>query len=154
MHLYSIGHSNDTWERFSALLVEHGIQTLVDVRSRPVSRWAPFANARTLPRRLEEREISYVYMGDALGGKPSDPKLLDADGQPDYSKIGATVAFKEGITGLVDLAVESTVALMCAEESPKTCHRRLLLGPALHERGVDLRHIRKDGALDPAEVLL
>ena len=154
MHLYSIGHSNHTWERFSALLLEHGIQTLVDVRSRPVSRWAPFANARTLPQRLDEIGVRHSYMGDALGGKPSDPELLDADGQPDYSKIGATVAFKEGITGLVDLSAESTVALMSAEESPKSCHRRLLLGPALQERGVDLRHIRKDGALDPAEALL
>ena len=154
MYIYSIGHSKHTWERFSALLTEHRIRTLVDVRSRPVSRWAPFANARTLPQRLEEIGVDYLYTGDALGGKPADPELLNGQGQPDYSKICATGAFKEGIVELVGLAAESTVALMCAEESPKKCHRRLLLGPALERRGVTVRHIRKDGALDPAERLL
>ena len=118
-----------------------------------MSRGAPFANARALPQRLEEIGVGYLYMGDALGGKPSDPELLDGKGQPDYSKIGATVAFKEGIAELVGLAAESTAAVMCAEESPRKCHRRLLLGPALESRGVTVRHIRKDGALDPAERL-
>ncbi len=31
--IYTIGHSNHTWERFRYLLNPHGVEVLVDVRS-------------------------------------------------------------------------------------------------------------------------
>ena len=41
---------------------------------------------------------------------------------------------------------DSVVVIMCAEENPARCHRKLLVGAALEARGVELRHIRKDGS--------
>ena len=37
------------------------------------------------------------------------------------------------------------VALLCGEEDPAHCHRRLLVGRVLAERGHELLHIRGDG---------
>ena len=143
MRMYTIGHSNHTWERFLALLREHNIELLVDVRSRPASRWARFANKRVLPQLLDEAEIAHSYLGDAIGGKPADPALYDESGQPDYAKIADDGDFQRGIAGLLALADGLQTAIMCAEEDLATCHRSLLIGPALREGGVALCHIRK-----------
>ena len=143
----TVGHSNHTWERFRDLLRPHGIDVLVDVRTNPASRHAPFANRRRLPTLLAHESIDYVHLGDALGGKPADRSLYLPDGAPDYQKMGAKPEFLRGVEELVALACERTVALMCAEEDPAGCHRSLLIGPALERGGVTLSHIRKDGQL-------
>ena len=148
--IFTIGHSNRTWEKFAPLLRRHGIQALVDIRSNPVSRHAPFANARTMPRLLDEIGVQYIPMGASLGGRPSDRSLYDESGRPDYEKIRAKRSFRDGIEKLLELAEESIVALMCAEEDPARCHRRLLIGPVLEERGVQPRHIRGDGTIQGA----
>ena len=142
--IYTIGHSNHPWERFLALLNQRGIELVVDIRSNPASRWARFANRRLLPRLLDEQGIRHEYMGDSLGGKPSDPAFYE-DGKPDYPKIAGSAEFQEGIARLLELAEDASIAIMCAEEDPARCHRHLLIGPAMEERGVPLWHIRKDG---------
>ena len=71
--IYTIGHSNHAWEDFSRLLLDNDIELLVDVRSNPVSRFAPFANHRVLPDLLESVGIDYELMGGTLGGKPEKP---------------------------------------------------------------------------------
>ena len=145
MEIYTIGHSNHTSDVFVHLLKHHEIQLLVDVRSNPVSRFAAFANKKTLPGLLEREGIRHMFMSDSLGGKPTDPSLQDCDGKPDYVKMRPTDAFQEGISRLIELAKDARVALMCAEEDPTRCHRRLLIGPAPEESGLGLLHIRKNG---------
>ena len=146
MIVYTIGHSNHTWEPFVALLRQHEIKVLVDVRSKPVSRFAAFANRRRLPSLLEEVCISYAYLGDFVGGKPNDPSCYDGQGRPDYAKMASRGTFREGMDDLLVLTRQGPrTALMCAEEDPVKCHRRLLIGPALEEHGVTLVHIRKNG---------
>lgn len=148
MDIYTIGHSNHTWEAFAALLKRQGIRTLVDTRSNPVSKYAPFASIRVLPGLLEREGIEYSFMGDSLGGKPADSSYYDSSGKPDYRKMRTREEFRDGIKQLTRIAEGSVTALMCAEEDPTKCHRRLLLGPPLEERGVTLLHIRADGSVD------
>ena len=145
--ILTIGHSNHTWEAFVALLKQHGVEVLADVRSEPVSKYAPYASSRMLPQLLERENIRYVFLGDTLGGKPSDRTSYDRNGKPDYWKIRSNPSFEARIAELVGLAGEVRVAIMCAEEDPGKCHRRLLLGPALDRVGVTSRHIRADGAV-------
>jgi uncharacterized protein (DUF488 family) len=148
MQLYTIGHSNHTWERFRDLLKANGITLLVDSRSRPTSGYAPFASYEILPGLLEKEGIEYTFMGDTLGGKPADRSMYDSKGKPDYHKMRSTDSFEAGIGQLIRISETETTAIMCAEEDPTKCHRRLLLGPALEERGVTLLHIRGDGTVD------
>ena len=145
--IFTIGHSNHEWEAFAALLATHGIVLLVDTRTSPVSRYAPWANARTLKAMLGRARVEYAFMGDSLGGKPSDGSCYRADGRPDYREIRTRPFFRDGIDALLEIAEGRTIALMCAEEDPSKCHRRLLIEPALLDRGVEVRHIRGDGTV-------
>ena len=126
----------------------------MDTRSAPVSRRAAFANKRTMPALLEQKGISYVYLGDALGGKPSDDDLYGKDGKPDYPKMSSQQSFQAGIDAVLEIAERETVVLMCSEEDPWKCHRHLLIGPAMLQRGVGLMHIRRDGSVQHSDGLL
>ncbi len=145
MNIYTIGHSNHRWEAFADLLKRHDIELLVDTRSRPVSRFAPFANARTLPGLLEEVGIDYEFMGGALGGKPADKRFYDAKGKPNYRMMRDMDEFQEAVSQLASMASRRQTAVLCSEEDPSQCHRLLLLGPSLEENGCELMHIRGDG---------
>ena len=143
--IYTIGHSNHSWDTFAPLLTDNGIELVVDTRTNPVSRFAPFANRRTLTDLLESIGIDYEFMGGPLGGKPRDRSMYDANGKPDYRKMRSTHEFAEAIDQLAGMASRRATAILCSEEDPTLCHRRLLLGPALEDRGCVQRHLRKDG---------
>ena len=134
--IYTIGHSTHDWETFLGLLTLHGVEVVVDTRSAPVSRRAAFANKRTMPAHLEQAGMSYVYLGDALGGKPSDDDLYGENGKPDYRKMRSQQSFQQGIDDVLELAERQTVVLMCSEEDPSKCHRHMLIEPAMLQRGV------------------
>ena len=145
--LYTIGHSNHTWESFSPLLLDSEIELLVDVRSNPVSRFAPFANHRTLPDLLESVDIDYEFMGGSLGGKPADQALYDSKGKPDYHKMRSLDEFQEAIEQLASMASIRPTVILCSEGDPSQCHRRLLLGPQLEAIDCKLLHIRRDSTV-------
>ncbi len=151
LKIYTIGHSNHTWQIFCGLVRQHDIQLLVDIRSRPYSRWAAFANKTRLPELLASENIDYVFMGDSLGGKPAERALYGADGLPDYTLIAKSVSYRKGLKELIALAKKSTTAIMCSEEDPSKCHRHLLIGPSIAEMGVGMLHIRKDGGVATTE---
>ena len=50
--LYTVGHSTHPIEEFIALLQQHGVVCLADVRSQPYSRWNPHFNREQLARAL------------------------------------------------------------------------------------------------------
>src|SRR5215510_7206687 len=102
VQLYSIGHSNVPVERLIALLDQHAITTLCDVRSAPYSRYNPQFNRESLADALRSAAIAYRFMGDTLGGKPADAGLRTEDGAlPDYDKIAAAPAFLRGLADLI-----------------------------------------------------
>ena len=59
--------------------------------------------------------------------------------------------FIEGIDRLMKGISKYRVALMCSEENPATCHRRLLIGRVLSDHGVEMLHIRSDGIIQSEE---
>lgn len=141
----TIGHSNHKWETFLPLLQMHDIRLLVDVRSRPVSRFAPFTNKGRFLGLLADENIEYQFLGEALGGKPDDPSLYDEDGKPDYVRMAKHVLFVGGISELAALAEAKRTAIMCSEGDSSKCHRRLLIAPALEASGIEVLHILKTG---------
>jgi uncharacterized protein (DUF488 family) len=63
MPLYTIGHSNHSPDTFLALLRQHGITALADVRSHPYSRYLPHFTQADLKVLLAEAGIHYVFLG-------------------------------------------------------------------------------------------
>jgi uncharacterized protein (DUF488 family) len=138
--VYTIGHSNHDFDRFLALLRQHSIEAVVDVRSSPYSRYVPQANRETLDRALVEEGIAYLFRGDKLGGKP--------DGVVgDYEQIEASAAYQDGITEVLALASKQRLTLMCSEGDHRRCHRHLLIAPTLLQREATVIHIEPDGSL-------
>ena len=145
--IHTIGHSDHDATSFVALLRHHEIARVVDVRSQPYSRWAHQFNRETLARDLQDAGIAYQFMGDALGGRPTDPTLYDPDQErPDYQRVEQTPAYQAGIDQLLDLAGTEQVAVMCSEGDHRRCHRHLLITQTLLGRGVRVLHIQPDGA--------
>ena len=145
--IYTIGHSSHSAEVFADLLVQHAIEVLVDVRSAPYSRYAPQFDRDILQRTLNQAGFKYLFLGRELGGRPANPGYYDADGHVLYSRITADPAFIAGIERLERGMPEFRIALMCGEEDPAHCHRRLLVTRVLIERGHEVLHIRGDGRL-------
>ncbi len=161
--VYSIGHSTLDCDVFLALLEQHGIRTVVDVRTSPYSRFAPHFNQRELRSALRGRGIGYAFGGEKLGGRPSDPALYKNGVVPeghadylnlvDYPAVAREPWFREGVERLLELAAEAPTAMMCSEEDPHRCHRHHLVAQDLLERGVAVRHIRRDGRIEDAAPL-
>lgn len=148
--IYTVGHSNHPWPKFLDLLLQHRIARVVDTRGQPFSRFNPQFNRERLKESLAAGEIDYLWLGDRLSGRPQDPSVMGADGKPDWARVSASPAFVEGIEQVSGLA-EKPVAVLCAEEDPRRCHRRFLLTPPLVARGLTVLHIRGDGRIEPEQ---
>jgi len=131
-----------------ALLKDAGVTAVADVRSVPFSRWCPWFSGKALAQRLAGEAVAYVALGDALGGRPRDPRLY-RDGVADYEAMAAREEFAAGLQRVVDEMAHHRVCLLCAEREPLDCHRCLLVGRALAARGLTLGHIRPDGTIEP-----
>lgn len=144
--IHTIGHSDHTTEAFIDLLRDYGITLVVDVRSQPYSRWMPQFNRETLQEDLKGAGIVYRFMGDALGGRPSDPAMYDpGQERPNYKRIAEASGYQIGIDALINLASNAQSAIMCSEGDYRQCHRHLLITQTLLDRGVPVTHIRPDG---------
>lgn len=150
MQCYTIGHGSHRWSDFEDALRAHGVTLLVDVRSRPRSRFGRF-NRGHLEWWLPAQGLRYLWLGEALGGRPADPALRTPDGGADYGRIRGEDAYWEAIQRLLELIRERPggVCLMCAEEDPDRCHRHHLIEPDLVRLGVEVLHIRRRGRARP-----
>ena len=148
LQIHTIGHSDHDTAVFIALLRRHDITLVADVRSQPYSRWTHQFNRETLAHDLADADvgIAYRFMGDALGGRPSDPALYDPGQEhPDYRRVEQTDAYQAGIDRLLELAQTERVVVMCSEGDYHCCHRHLLIAQTLLGRGVQVLHIQPNG---------
>ena len=146
---FTIGHSNHPIERFLELARGAGITAIADVRSTPASRRYPWFNQARLAPRLAAEGIAYVPLGEALGGRPRDPRLYRDDGVVDYVAMARTDEFRAGLDRVAEGVRRYRVCLMCAEREPLDCHRCLLVARALAERGFTIGHVLADATLEP-----
>jgi uncharacterized protein (DUF488 family) len=145
--LYTIGHSSHPAGHFLELLKQHRIEVLVDTRSFPYSRYSPHFDRESLRDIATTAEVKYLFLGDVVGGRPKDETHYDDQGRARYGRMGKEKDFLDAIARLERGAADFRVALLCSEEDPAHCHRRLLIGRVLMERGAELLHIRGDGQL-------
>ncbi len=167
MVVYTIGHSTRTAAEFVALLREHGIQRLVDVRRFPGSQRYPHFNRDALAGLLADAGIAYRH-AEELGGRrqahaDSPNTAWQNAGFRGYADYMATPAFGAAIASLLREAAQERTAVMCAEAVPWRCHRNLLadalltqncavahiLGPALSQNHAlnPTARVRGDGSL-------
>jgi uncharacterized protein (DUF488 family) len=141
-------------EAFLHLLTTQHIDALADVRSHPYSKYASQFDRQPLKVALTAAGIRYLFLGEELGGQPSGAEFYDADGHVLYARVAESPAFLHGIARLEQGAQRHRVAILCGEENPAGCHRRLLVGRMLAARGITVDHIRGDGRVQTEEELV
>ena len=145
--IYTIGHSNHPIEKLVALLAQHAVELVADVRSHPASRFNPQFNREALRASLAAARVDYDFVGRELGARTTDHSVY-VDGKVDYERLARTAPFREGIERVSAAAATRRVALMCAEKDPIGCHRAILVCPALAAGGFAPLHIHFDGRLE------
>jgi uncharacterized protein (DUF488 family) len=143
MTLFTIGYEGIDTARFVSLLVEHGVQTVVDVREVPYSRKPGFSK-RALAELLAERRLGYVHMVE-LGC----PKAVRDGHREDGNWQRYTERFLEhlgqqeaAMSRLCGLANASSCALLCYEADFNDCHRSMVANAVHEHSGMHVEHIR------------
>jgi len=171
--IYTIGHSTRSLDELVAALQAHGIRTLVDIRSFPMSRRLPHFNRESLEIELPKHGIAYIWMNE-LGGRrkkicSNSPNTgLRNDSFRNYADYMLTTGFAQAIERLLRIALEtadssvakanerppglgmtgdvnttSNIAIMCAERVYFQCHR-MLVSDYLTAHGHTVLHIDDD----------
>jgi uncharacterized protein (DUF488 family) len=124
--VYSIGYGGRTLPELEQILTARGVDKLVDVRSRPHTTWM---GKSFLEERLGNKYISITILG---GMEYSTHQ---------YREWRAKVP-TDTLDGLVKLAEDHTVCLLCAEKDPVKCHRSYFVGRVLREEyGIEVQHL-------------
>jgi uncharacterized protein (DUF488 family) len=166
--IYTIGHSTRTLDDLVAALRGHGVRTLVDIRSFPMSRRLPHFNRESLEVELPKHGIAYVWLKE-LGGrrkkvlKDSPNTALRNESFRNYADYMMTEEFANAIARLLAVAAETAgsstrspeatslrmtpedqaeagTAIMCAEKVYFQCHR-MLVSDYLTANGHTVLHI-------------
>ncbi len=148
--LYTIGYSTHPLEAFIALLLQHHIDAIADVRSTPFSRFKPEYDRDSLSRCLKDHGIRYVFLGEELGARRTEAECY-VDNKVRYSRVAQMPMFRKGIDRLKDGAKKMRVAIMCAERDPITCHRTILVAREARSDFQSIFHILADGSLETQE---
>jgi len=146
--VWTVGHSNRTLDELVALLREHRIELVVDVRRYPASRRHPHFAKDELRLALPRAGIAYEHLVDLGGHREPRPdsrhRALPPGPFRGYADHMETPGFAHARQRLLELARERRTAAMCAEANPEHCHRRLL-SDALLAAGAEVRHLFPGG---------
>jgi uncharacterized protein (DUF488 family) len=133
--VWTIGYEKLLPPELVAELSAAGVERLIDVRFRPQSRRPGMSKTR-LGQLLGEHGIAYEHRREL--GTPADLRWLFHQGRIDEGRTAFRAHVEATASHELDaLAAElderPRTALMCLEQDPATCHRRVLV-EALRER--------------------
>jgi uncharacterized protein (DUF488 family) len=149
--LVTFGHGTASRVELVQLLVEVGVESVVDVRRYPGSRRHPHVARDAMSQWLPEAGVAYRWE-ERLGGRRS----LAADSRHTglrhssfraYADHMDSVEFATSVDVLLEEVAQRRVAILCSESLWWRCHRRLIADHVTQLRGVEVRHLLHDGRL-------
>ena len=131
--LYTIGYQQAAQPQLIALLQEHGVEVLADVRARAQSRKPGFSKSN-LAASLAEVGIEYRHFRDL--GTPPDGRAAARRGDRETLErvYAGQLELPEALAGMAELRalVEAKrTCLLCYCRDAEKCHRSLLADAAL-----------------------
>ncbi len=142
------GYGGRTVDDLLDRLLSTSVTHVADIRSAPFSQARPQFNGPNVEAELNGVGIGYVFLGRALGGRPSDPDCYTAEGRVDYGAIAEKEWFSAGLDRVMLGASKGLrICLLCSEAKPEGCHRSKLVSEALVRKGIAVLHIEMDGTL-------
>jgi len=144
---FTIGHSNHSIDNFLKLLKKWKIEYLLDVRSKPYSKYAEQFNKEKLVEQLRNNGFQYRYLGNKIGG--SSIRFHDSSQDvPKLKQYRNKKEFKDGIKILYTFILKKKkIAIMCSEKDPFNCHRFFLIAYCLQKKDVKVNHILFNGEI-------
>ncbi|WP_286801371.1 DUF488 family protein [Marinobacter sp. UBA2498] len=127
MQIFTIGYEGMTSEEFRRVLLNAGVDTVVDVRELPLSRKPGFSKTK-LREALALSGIGYVHM-PKLGCPKSVRHQLKEDGDWGAYKVKFLEYLADQgaeLETLAETASSENCALLCFEADATHCHRSLV----------------------------
>lgn len=125
--LCTAGYEGRTAENLIQLLSNHGVQVVVDVRERPLSRKRGLSKT-ALAERLATEGVEYIHLREL--GNPKEYREALKDGWAFEEFAGKFKALLEAqadaLAMLGDVASSKKTCLLCFEADPASCHRSLV----------------------------
>ena len=145
MKLFTIGFTKKTAQRFFETIRESGIRRVVDVRLNNVSQLAGFAKKNDLSWFLRELcGVEYVHLPILAPTREmlDDYKKRDGDWAT-YETRFLDLMRRRRIEEKVPQEVVADSCLLCSEDKPHYCHRRLVAEYLKEHWGntVDISHL-------------
>lgn len=160
--IWTIGHSNHSFDTFLSMLKSFEIKLLVDVRSYPGSNYVPHFNKENLEQALPKNSIQYLHLkklgGRRKGSSNSNNTVWRNKSFRAYADYMETDAFEAGIQDLTKAARQKRTAIMCSEAVWWRCHRSMIADYLkAHEWSVmhimDINKGKKHPYTSPASVI-
>lgn len=127
-NICTIGFSKKNLRKFVELLESNNVEKLVDIRLNNTSQLAGYSKKDDLEYVMELRKIEYVHepilapTEDILKDY-KNKKISWEDYEKRYKNLLKERKVEEIINGIIGNKV---ICLLCSEEKPHHCHRRLL----------------------------
>jgi uncharacterized protein (DUF488 family) len=150
MRVWTVGHGTRPAAELIETLAAADVETLVDVRRRPGSRRNPQFDRDALDTALTAACIDYVH-APALGGLRAGIDGEERFGclrAAAFASYAAWMCSAEWQQAIGEVLSSPAPCLMCAETSPRRCHRRLI-ADLLSARGHEVLHLTDPGEAHP-----
>jgi uncharacterized protein (DUF488 family) len=142
--VYTAGYEGISIDGFLNLLIESGIERLIDVRSNPIARKYGFHKG-TLSRLVNRLSIEYCHFAE-LGIQSEIRQIFpaDSDRRSMFDEYEVTTLSKEAaaVQTVRDLVSGRPSVLVCMEADPACCHRSRLAQAISDLTGLPIVHLR------------
>jgi uncharacterized protein (DUF488 family) len=145
--IYTIGYSTFSIDEFIGTIKSYDITAVADVRSSPYSKFKPEFNKKDFQKELFEHNIAYVFLGSELGARVDMPECY-VNNKVDFKLVAQHNIFHSGINRVRTGMEKFSIALMCAEKDPITCHRTILICRELRALNIKIFHILENGKIE------
>lgn len=153
--LLTVGHGRLDRDELTRLLVDAGVDLLVDIRRFPGSRANPAAAKGSVPDLTREAGIGYRWEED-LGGRRRLSAAERAESPDTWWRVEAFRAycgwtrspdFRDALARVVDDTRAQRTAVMCSESVWWRCHRRIVADVVAAQYEIPVGHLMHDGRI-------
>jgi uncharacterized protein (DUF488 family) len=144
IRLFTIGFTKKTAEYFFSRLCENDVKRVIDVRLNNVSQLAGFAKKNDLQYFLKTLgDIDYMHLPELA----PDKEILDMyrknkEDWSSYEKQFLTLLARRRVEEAVSKEILDGGCLLCSEDTPDHCHRRLVAEYLKEKWGnIEITHI-------------
>ena len=142
--IFTIGFTKTKAEQFFEELRDNGVKRIIDVRLNNISQLAGFTKKDDLEYFLKELYgIDYVHLSELAPTKDILDEYKKNKGEwADYEKRFLDLMEARKIEQNISKEVVDNGCMLCSEDTPTHCHRRLVVEYLEHHWGdIDIKHL-------------